>query len=136
MVSNLGRRSIASKSKGKFSSSNSVVPLRKMTYNMSVHLSGGFMAIQTTYTQARANLADLLDEVTLNQEVVIVNRRGKDDVAMVSAAELSSLIETAHLLRSPKNAQRLLTALQRARANKGARQSLERLRRDVGLNDG
>ena len=94
------------------------------------------MAIQTTYTQARANLADLLDEVTLNQEVVIVNRRGKDDVAMVSAAELSSLIETAHLLRSPKNAQRLLTALQRARANKGARQSLERLRRDVGLSDG
>jgi antitoxin YefM len=94
------------------------------------------MAIQTTYTQARANLADLLDEVTLNQEVVIVNRRGKDDVAMVSAAELSSLIETAHLLRSPKNAQRLLAALQRARANKGARQSLERLRRDVGLNNG
>ncbi len=94
------------------------------------------MAIQTTYTQARANLADLLDQVTLNQEVVIVNRRGKDDVAMVSAAELSSLVETAHLLRSPKNAQRLLSALQQARANKGARQSLERLRRDVGLSDG
>lgn len=91
------------------------------------------MAIQTSYTQARANLAELLDEVTLNQEVVIVNRRGKEDVAMVSAAELSSLIETAHLLRSPKNAQRLLAALQRARANKGARDSLERLRRDVGL---
>jgi antitoxin YefM len=93
------------------------------------------VAIQTTYTQARANLADLLDEVTLNQEVVIVNRRGKDDVAMVSAAELSSLIETAHLLRSPKNAQRLLAALQRARGNKGARESLEHLRREVGLDN-
>jgi antitoxin YefM len=67
--------------------------------------------------------------------VVIVNRRGKDDVAIVSAAELSSLIETAHLLRSPKNAQRLLAALQRARANKGARQSLDHLRREVGLDD-
>jgi antitoxin YefM len=94
------------------------------------------MAIQTTYSQARANLAHLLDEVTLNQEVVIVNRRGKDDVAMVSAAELTSLIETAHLLRSPKNAQRLLSALQRARCNKGARQSLDHLRREVGLVDG
>jgi antitoxin YefM len=93
------------------------------------------MSIQTTYTQARANFAELLDEVTLNQEVVIVNRRGKDDVAIVSAAELSSLIETAHLLRSPKNAQRLLAALQRARANKGARQSLDHLRREVGLDD-
>jgi antitoxin YefM len=94
------------------------------------------MAIQTTYSHARANLASLLDEVAMNQEVVIVNRRGKDDVAMVSAAELNSLIETAHLLRSPKNAQRLLAALKRARGNRGARQSLERLRREVGLDNG
>jgi len=91
------------------------------------------MAIQTTYTQARANLANLLDEVTLNQEVVIVNRRGKDDVAMIAASELGSLLETAHLLRSPKNAQRLLTALQRARSSRGVRQSLQRLRSEVGL---
>jgi antitoxin YefM len=107
-----------------------------MTYNIPVQIRREtLMAIQTTYTQARANLADLLDEVTLNQEVVIVNRRGKEDVAMVSASELSSLLETAHLLRSPKNAQRLLSALQRARANKGARESLERLRREVGLEE-
>jgi antitoxin YefM len=91
------------------------------------------MAIQTTYTQARANLARLLEEAGANQEVVIVNRRGKDDVAMISAAELSSLIETAYLLRSPKNARRLLSALQRARGNKGVRASLEQLRREVGL---
>ena len=107
-----------------------------MTYNIPVQIRREtLMAIQTTYTQARANLADLLDEVTLNQEVVIVNRRGKEDVAMVSASELSSLLETAHLLRSPKNAQRLLSALQRARANKGTRESLERLRREVGLEE-
>jgi antitoxin YefM len=93
------------------------------------------MAIQTTYTQARANLANLLDQVALNQEIVIVNRRGKEDVAMISAAELRSLTETAHLLRSPKNAQRLLAALQRARAGKGARQELEQLRHEVGLGE-
>ena len=93
------------------------------------------MAIQTTYSQARANLAHLLDEVAQNQEVVIISRRGKEDVAMVSAAELTSLVETAHLLRSPKNAQRLLSALQRARGNKGARAPLEQLRREVGLGD-
>ncbi len=91
------------------------------------------MAIQTTYTHARANLAELLDDVGANQEVVIVNRRGKEDVAMIAASELASLIETAHLLRSPKNAQRLLAALQRARANKGMRASLDQLRREVGL---
>lgn len=91
------------------------------------------MAIEATYTEARAQLAHFLDEVIDNQEIVIVNRRGKDDVAMISAAELSSLVETAHLLRSPKNAQRLLAALQRARANKGTRKSLDRLRAEVGL---
>lgn len=91
------------------------------------------MTIQTSYSQARANFASLLDEITLNQEVVIVNRRGKDDVAMIAASELGSLMETAHLLRSPKNAQRLLTALQRAKSKQGAKQSLERLRKEVGL---
>lgn len=93
------------------------------------------MPIETSYSQARAQFASLLDQVVDHQEVVIVNRRGKEDVAMISAAELSSLVETAHLLRSPKNAQRLLTALQRARANRGARATLERLRNEVGLGE-
>jgi len=93
------------------------------------------MAIETTYTEVRTQLAHFLDEVIDNQDFVIVNRRGKDDVAMISAAELSSLVETAHLLRSPKNAQRLLTALQRARSNKGVRKSLDRLKAEVGLGE-
>jgi antitoxin YefM len=93
------------------------------------------MAIEATYTKVRTQLAHFLDEVIDHRQIVIVNRRGKDDVAMIAAAELSSLVETAHLLRSPKNAQRLLTALQRARANKGARKSLERLKAEVGLGE-
>jgi antitoxin YefM len=91
------------------------------------------MAIETTYTQARANLASLWEEVTANQEVVIIHRRGAEDVALVSAAELTSLMETAHLLRSPKNAKRLLTALARAQKRTLPPQSVEELRREVGL---
>lgn len=93
------------------------------------------MAIQTTYSNARANLAALLDRVSENREIVIINRRGAEDVALVSAAELSSLLETAHLLRSPKNAQRLLTALNRAKARKLKPQSLESLRQELGLGE-
>lgn len=93
------------------------------------------MAIETTYTQARSNLAHFFDEIAENQEIVIVHRRGKANVAMISASELSGLVETAHLMRSPKNAQRLLTALQRARANQGTRASLEHLKREVGLGE-
>ena len=91
------------------------------------------MSIQTTYSQARANLASLLDEVTDNQEVVIIKRRGLEPVAMVSARELSSLLETAHLLRSPKNARRLLGALNRTETSPLAGRSVEELRRELHL---
>lgn len=76
------------------------------------------MTIQTTYSNARANFALLLDQVTEQQEIVIINRRGSEDVALVAVSELSSLLETVHLLRSPKNAQRLMTALKRAMGKK------------------
>lgn len=91
------------------------------------------MAKETTYTNARANLASLCDEVTMTREAVVIHRRGARDVALVSADELESLLETAHLLRSPKNANRLLTALQRARTKKLKPHTVDKLRRDFGL---
>ena len=72
------------------------------------------MTVRMTYSQVRANLANALDRVTHDHKVVVIRRRGKEDVAMISAAELASLMETVHLLRSPKNAQRLFAALNRA----------------------
>ena len=93
------------------------------------------MAIQTTYTKARANFAKLCNEVAENREIVIINRRGNEDVALMAADELSSLIETAHLLRSPKNARRLLSALKRARSRKLQPRSVAQLRREIGLGE-
>jgi len=49
-----------------------------------------------------------------DREVVVVRRRKGGDVALVAADELEGLLETAHLLRSPANAERLLRALNRA----------------------
>jgi antitoxin YefM len=91
------------------------------------------MPIQTTYTNARTQFAKLWDEVINNQEVVIIKRRGNEDVALISAAELSSLLETSHLLRSPKNVKRLLQALERSRSREVSPSSLESLRKEVGL---
>ena len=93
------------------------------------------MSIHTTYSQARANFADLWDKVTQDREIVVIERRGADAIAMVAADELSALLETAHLLRSPKNAERLLTALNRALQNEGQPRSLDELRIEVGLDD-
>ncbi|HET7437415.1 MAG TPA: type II toxin-antitoxin system prevent-host-death family antitoxin [Thermoanaerobaculia bacterium] len=91
------------------------------------------MPIETTYTQARANLKALLDEVAENREQVIIHRRGGDDVALIAADELRGLLETAHLLRSPKNAQRLLAALRRAQAASGRADTVDQLRKQLGL---
>jgi antitoxin YefM len=91
------------------------------------------MAKETTYTEARANFASLCDEVADSCEALIIHRRGARDVALVAADELESLTETAHLLRSPTNARRLMTALIRARGKKLKPQSVARLRHEFGL---
>jgi antitoxin YefM len=105
------------------------------TVSLYVNLEVILMPIQTTYTRARANLAKLCDEVAKNQEIVIINRRGSHDVALVSAEELSGLMETAHLLRSPKNAERLLTALNRVKAKRPKPKSVASLRKELGLGE-
>jgi len=89
------------------------------------------MTIQTTYTQARDGLAKLLDQVTHNREVVVIQRRGEEEVAMIAASELESLMETAYLLRSPANAERLLSALGRALKNESQSLTIDALRHEV-----
>jgi antitoxin YefM len=74
-----------------------------------------------------------MDEVTKNREVVIIQRRGHEDVAMITADELAGVLETAHLLRSPKNAKRLLTALDRVKKGSGVFQTIDDLRSEVGF---
>lgn len=91
------------------------------------------MSIHTTYSRARANLAQLCNQVAENREIVLINRRNAEDVALISASELSSLLETAHLLRSPINARRLLTALNRALSRTETTQSVEEFKRELGL---
>lgn len=93
------------------------------------------MPSETTYTHARANLAALCDEVTATREPIVIHRRGSEDVALVAADELRGLIETVHLLRSPKNAQRLLTALGRAQTEKLPAEAMETLRREFDLGE-
>jgi antitoxin YefM len=89
------------------------------------------MPIETTYTSLRQNLASVLDQVVDRQETVIVRRRKAGDVALIPAQELAGLIETAHLLRSPRNAKRLLTALLRAEQGGGKPEKVSRLRKEI-----
>ena len=104
-------------------------------YNIVVRNRKNRMAIHTTYSRARQNLAKLLDEVTKNQETIVIKRRRGESVVMMSEKNASSLLETAYLLRSPRNANRLLSALERALAKEGTipidTEDIEKLREEA-----
>ena len=72
------------------------------------------MPITIDFAEAEVDFAALCEKATRDREIVFITRHDGEDVALIAASELSSMIETVHLLRSPKNAQRLLTALNRA----------------------
>lgn len=105
---------------------------KKNLYISTVQLEK-YMSSVYTYTQARENLAGILDNVVENNEIVIVKRRNAENAAIISEAELNSLIETAHLLRSPKNAARLYAALNDIKADLIPTQTLEELKKELGL---
>jgi antitoxin YefM len=91
------------------------------------------MARHVTYSFARENLASLLDEAASATEPVIITRRGHEDVALIPARELRGLEETAHLLRSPRNAIALFQALQEALENPPTPMTIDELRNELGL---
>ena len=90
------------------------------------------MSLEVSYSEARANLASLMDQVTDDCEVVVIKRRGRSSVAMIDADELSSLLETEYLFRSPKNAERLMNALKQIDEGRGQMTTVEELRREFG----
>jgi antitoxin YefM len=91
------------------------------------------MTTETTYSQAREHLKHLMDQVVDDREIIFIRRRTGGDVAMIAADELEGLLETAHLLRSTKNAQRLLTALTRALGEALPPTPLADLQQQLGL---
>lgn len=93
------------------------------------------MPSETTYTALRENLASYLDQVTGDRDALIVKRRGRPDVAIIPADELAGLMETAHLLRSPANARRLMESLAELNRGEGVRMTVKELRHSVGLEE-
>lgn len=91
------------------------------------------LSSETTYTEARNNLASLLDQVVDDKEVIVIKRRERGNVALIAEEELSSLLETAYLLRSPKNAARLLSALERSKARTTEPMSVDQLCEELGI---
>ncbi len=77
-----------------------------------------------TYTAARENLAATIDRVCEDNAPVVITRNRDQAVVMLSLAEYESLEETAHLLRSPENAKRLLRSIEALERGEGVRKKL------------
>ena len=77
-----------------------------------------------TYSEARANLKDVMDRVVADKTEIIVTRQKAEAVVMVSLSEWNSMVETAHLLSSPVNAERLRRSIDQMNAGKGHEREL------------
>ena len=81
----------------------------------------------TTYSEARQNLAKLLDRVVKDNEPVIVARKKRGSVVLVALSEWNSIQETLHLFSTRANARALLDAMDDLDAGKGIEMTLDEL---------
>jgi len=77
-----------------------------------------------TYTSARGNLAKTMKKVCDDHSPVVITRKTAQPVVMMSLEDYQALEETAYLLRSPKNARRLLESVAELEAGKGSAKEL------------
>jgi antitoxin YefM len=87
---------------------------------------------ETTYSQARLNLASILDQVCDQRQIMVIKRRNGKNVALIAEDELSSLLECVYLLRSPENAKRLFRALEWSETENETPQTIAELKEELG----
>ena len=77
-----------------------------------------------TYSQARSKLAKTMDKVCDNHAPIIITRKNQRSIVMISLEDYQSLEETAYLLRSPKNARRLIESVTQLESGGGTEREL------------
>lgn len=90
---------------------------------------------ETSYSNARANLASILDEVVDQQQIFIVKRHNRKNVALIAEDELSSLLESVYLPHSPENAKRLHRALEWSESEDAQPQTIDELKQELGIEE-
>ena len=78
-----------------------------------------------SYSDARASLKDVMDRVIHDRTEVVVTRKKREAVVVISLEEYTALQETLHLLKSPENASRLRRAVAQLDAGEGTERDLD-----------
>jgi antitoxin YefM len=77
-----------------------------------------------TYTEARETLSDTMNRVCEDHNPVVITKRRNTAVVMMALDDYEALVETSYLLRSPRNAQRLLESIQQLEDGRGTQREL------------
>lgn len=77
-----------------------------------------------SYSAARADLARTMEKVCDDHHPIIITRKSKPSVVMLSLEDYQAMEETAYLLRSPANARRLLESIAELEQGKGVTREL------------
>lgn len=77
-----------------------------------------------SYSEARNSLKSVLDNVTNDVDVTVINRRDAEDAVVMSLAHYNSLMETLHLMQNPANAAHLAKSIAELRTGKGKTREL------------
>lgn len=78
-----------------------------------------------SYTAARENLASTMNKVCEDHAPIIITRNRDQAVVMMSLQDYEALEETAYLLRNPKNAKRIMSAVSQLDAGKGVKRTVD-----------
>ena len=96
----------------------------------------------TSPTEARKNFFQLLDRAGQNHEVITIARRDGENVVLIAESDLVGLMETAYLLKSPRNAERLFEALKRSVLRdqqsivmQSSAEAISQLRQELGFDE-
>jgi len=75
-------------------------------------------------TEARNNLKSIFDSVYLDQEEVVIHRKGRENVVVISMDEYNSMKETNYLLSNPNNAKHLRESIKQLQDGKSVEKEL------------
>lgn len=77
-----------------------------------------------TYSHTRQHLAEIMNKVSDDRSPILITRQTGNPVVMMSLQDFNALEETAYLLRSPKNAKRLITSIEQLVTQGGTQREL------------
>lgn len=77
-----------------------------------------------TFSEARNNLKQVIDQVVDDADVAVISRRDAPDAIVMSLETYNSWLETVHLLKTPANAAHLMKSIRQLRSGKAKSRAL------------